>query len=235
MPDVDLLIRTSNEFRISNFLLWQIAYAELHFTPVLWPDFNRQELFSALRVYQGRHRRFGAVATAEPTGADRRPSGRRGRTTWGGWGRCTSGPGSGPGWPGWWGSPRRGWTARWWWPMPVGSWWGWPRGGVRRHRLGRGRGRGPGAPPGRLGGALTEAIVAYLEDRGVATVLLHATALGRPVYERLGFVPETAYLTLTGPTLPRSARPRVRPGRTVDLEAVVALDGAATGEDRRRC
>jgi undecaprenyl diphosphate synthase len=69
MPDVDLLIRTSNEFRISNFLLWQIAYAELHFTPVLWPDFNRQELFNALRVYQGRHRRFGAVATPEPTGA----------------------------------------------------------------------------------------------------------------------------------------------------------------------
>jgi hypothetical protein len=86
-----------------------------------------------------------------------------------------------------------------------------------------------------LGGALTEAIVAFLEDRGVATVLLHATALGRPVYERLGFVPETAYLTLTGPTLPRSARgPRVRPGRAADLEAVVALDGAATGEDRRR-
>jgi ribosomal protein S18 acetylase RimI-like enzyme len=86
-----------------------------------------------------------------------------------------------------------------------------------------------------LGGDLTEAIIAYLEDRGVATVLLHATALGRPVYERLGFVPETAYLTLTGPTLPRSARgPRVRPGRTADLEAVVALDGVATGEDRRR-
>jgi hypothetical protein len=62
MPDVDLLIRTSNEYRISNFLLWQIAYAELHFTPVLWPDFNRHELFEALRIYQGRHRRFGAVA-----------------------------------------------------------------------------------------------------------------------------------------------------------------------------
>jgi undecaprenyl diphosphate synthase len=69
MPDVDLLIRTSNEHRISNFLLWQIAYAELVFTPVLWPDFNRQELFRALRVYQGRHRRFGAVAGADP-GAD---------------------------------------------------------------------------------------------------------------------------------------------------------------------
>ena len=51
MPDVDLLIRTSNEYRISNFLLWQIAYAELHFTPVLWPDFNRHELFEALRIY----------------------------------------------------------------------------------------------------------------------------------------------------------------------------------------
>jgi undecaprenyl diphosphate synthase len=66
MPDVDLLIRTSNEFRISNFLLWQIAYAELHFTPVLWPDFNRQELFKALRAYQGRHRRFGAVPDQAP-------------------------------------------------------------------------------------------------------------------------------------------------------------------------
>ncbi|MDF2744030.1 MAG: family N-acetyltransferase, partial [Actinomycetia bacterium] len=50
-----------------------------------------------------------------------------------------------------------------------------------------------------LGGALTEAIVVFLEDRGVATVLLHATALGRPVYERHGFLPETAYLTLTSP------------------------------------
>jgi ribosomal protein S18 acetylase RimI-like enzyme len=93
----------------------------------------------------------------------------------------------------------------------------------------------PGHRRAGLGGALTEAIIAFLEDRGVATVLLHATALGRPVYERLGFVPETAYLTLTGPTLPRSARgPRVRPGRAADLGAVVALDGAATGEDRRR-
>ncbi len=67
MPDVDLLIRTSNEHRISNFLLWQIAYAELYFTPVLWPDFNRQHLFAALRDYQGRSRRFGAVdSSAEP-------------------------------------------------------------------------------------------------------------------------------------------------------------------------
>ena len=62
MPDVDLLIRTSNEHRISNFLLWQIAYAELYFTPVLWPDFDRKDLFAALADYQGRSRRFGAVA-----------------------------------------------------------------------------------------------------------------------------------------------------------------------------
>jgi undecaprenyl diphosphate synthase len=61
MPDVDLLIRSGGEQRISNFLLWQIAYAELYFTPVLWPDFNRQELFRALREYQTRQRRFGAV------------------------------------------------------------------------------------------------------------------------------------------------------------------------------
>jgi GNAT superfamily N-acetyltransferase len=86
-----------------------------------------------------------------------------------------------------------------------------------------------------LGGALTEAIVEFLEGHGVATVLLHATALGRPVYERLGFVPETAYLTLSGPTRPRPpGGPPVRPGRSADLGAVLALDLAATGEDRRR-
>jgi ribosomal protein S18 acetylase RimI-like enzyme len=86
-----------------------------------------------------------------------------------------------------------------------------------------------------LGGALTEAIVEFLEGRGVATVLLHATALGRPVYERLGFVPETAYVTLSGPTLARaSTGAMVRAGRAADLAAVVALDRAATGEDRRR-
>jgi undecaprenyl diphosphate synthase len=66
MPDVDLLIRTSNEHRISNFLLWQIAYAELYFTPVLWPDFDRKQLFAALLDYQGRSRRFGAVPDAAP-------------------------------------------------------------------------------------------------------------------------------------------------------------------------
>ena len=86
-----------------------------------------------------------------------------------------------------------------------------------------------------LGGALTEAVIAFLEGRVAATVLLHATALGRPVYERLGFVPETAYLTLGGPTLPRlPAEPPLRAGRPADLEAVLALDRAATGEDRRR-
>jgi ribosomal protein S18 acetylase RimI-like enzyme len=86
-----------------------------------------------------------------------------------------------------------------------------------------------------LGGALTGAIVEFLEASGVATVLLHATALGRPVYERLGFVAETAYLTLVGPARPGSASaPPVRPGRAADLAAVLALDLTATGEDRRR-
>jgi undecaprenyl diphosphate synthase len=66
LPDVDLFIRTSNEQRISNFLLWQIAYAELLFTPVLWPDFNRQELFAAIREFQQRQRRFGAVDADAP-------------------------------------------------------------------------------------------------------------------------------------------------------------------------
>jgi undecaprenyl diphosphate synthase len=58
-PDPDLLIRTSGEMRVSNFLLWQIAYAELHVTPVLWPDFRRDELLRALADFQGRERRFG--------------------------------------------------------------------------------------------------------------------------------------------------------------------------------
>jgi undecaprenyl diphosphate synthase len=62
-PDPDLLIRTSGEVRISNFLLWQIAYAEIHVTPVLWPDFGRCDLFEALLDYQGRDRRFGRVST----------------------------------------------------------------------------------------------------------------------------------------------------------------------------
>jgi GNAT superfamily N-acetyltransferase len=93
----------------------------------------------------------------------------------------------------------------------------------------------PGHRRAGLGGTLTEAIVEFLEGRGVTTVLLHATALGRPVYERLGFVPEAAYLTLTGPTRPPSPGDRsLRAGRQSDLAAVLALDLAATGEDRRR-
>ncbi|MGJ8683769.1 MAG: isoprenyl transferase [Nonlabens sp.] len=62
MPDVDLLIRTSGEQRISNFLLWQIAYAELYFTEVLWPDFRKEHLIEALRNYQDRERRFGKTS-----------------------------------------------------------------------------------------------------------------------------------------------------------------------------
>lgn len=58
-PEVDLLIRTSNEFRISNFMLWDIAYSELYFTPVLWPDFDAEELNKAIVEYQNRDRRFG--------------------------------------------------------------------------------------------------------------------------------------------------------------------------------
>lgn len=61
VPDPDLLIRTSGEMRTSNFLLWQAAYAELWFTPVLWPDFTREHLFEAIRDYQKRDRRFGRV------------------------------------------------------------------------------------------------------------------------------------------------------------------------------
>lgn len=61
MPDPDLLIRTSGEHRISNFLLWELAYAELYFTETLWPDFRREQLFEAIRDYQRRERRFGRV------------------------------------------------------------------------------------------------------------------------------------------------------------------------------
>jgi undecaprenyl diphosphate synthase len=60
-PDPDLLIRTSGELRISNFMLWQLAYTELHITPVLWPDFTREHLFHAILDYQRRERRFGRV------------------------------------------------------------------------------------------------------------------------------------------------------------------------------
>ena len=62
LPDVDLLIRTSGEHRISNFLLWQIAYAELFFTDVLWPDFTEENLYEAIISYQKRERRFGKTS-----------------------------------------------------------------------------------------------------------------------------------------------------------------------------
>jgi undecaprenyl diphosphate synthase len=63
MPDPDLMIRTSGEYRISNFLLWELAYSELVFTDVLWPDFRREHLFDAVRQFQSRDRRFGGVRT----------------------------------------------------------------------------------------------------------------------------------------------------------------------------
>lgn len=62
MPDPELLIRTSGETRISNFLLWQIAYAELYFTPTLWPDFRREHLYEAIINFQNRERRFGKTS-----------------------------------------------------------------------------------------------------------------------------------------------------------------------------
>lgn len=62
LPDLDLLIRTSGEFRISNFLLWQIAYTELYVTETLWPDFDRTELLKAIADYQARERRFGMTS-----------------------------------------------------------------------------------------------------------------------------------------------------------------------------
>jgi undecaprenyl diphosphate synthase len=62
IPDPELLIRTSGEARLSNFLLWQVAYAELYFTPVFWPDFGQKELFEAILSYQNRERRFGRIS-----------------------------------------------------------------------------------------------------------------------------------------------------------------------------
>jgi undecaprenyl diphosphate synthase len=66
LPDPDLLIRTSGELRISNFLLWQIAYAEIYVTETLWPDFRRAELYTALADYQKRERRYGGLAAERP-------------------------------------------------------------------------------------------------------------------------------------------------------------------------
>jgi undecaprenyl diphosphate synthase len=62
MPDPELLIRTSGEYRISNYLLWQIAYSELYFTPKLWPDFRKEDLFEAIHDFQKRERRFGLTS-----------------------------------------------------------------------------------------------------------------------------------------------------------------------------
>ncbi len=65
IPDPDLLIRTSGELRLSNYLLWQLAYSELYVTDCLWPDFNREELLEAIRQYNKRERRFGGVTKTE--------------------------------------------------------------------------------------------------------------------------------------------------------------------------
>lgn len=62
IPDPELLIRTSGEMRVSNFLLWQIAYTEIYFTDVLWPDFRKEDLFKAILSYQSRERRFGRIS-----------------------------------------------------------------------------------------------------------------------------------------------------------------------------
>ena len=62
MPDPDLLIRTSGEYRVSNFLLWQLAYAELYITPIYWPDFRKEDYMKALKAYQVRERRYGATS-----------------------------------------------------------------------------------------------------------------------------------------------------------------------------
>ncbi len=69
MPDPDLVIRTSGELRVSNFLLWQIAYAELHFTPVRWPEFTRAHFLAALEDFARRERRFGGVGARESVAA----------------------------------------------------------------------------------------------------------------------------------------------------------------------
>ena len=63
MPDPELLIRTSGELRLSNYLLWQLAYTEFYVTKTLWPDFDRWELLRAIHSYQGRNRRFGGVVS----------------------------------------------------------------------------------------------------------------------------------------------------------------------------
>ena len=67
MPDPDLIIRTSGELRLSNFLIWQAAYAEFYFTEVLWPDFNKEDLHKAILEYQNRKRRMGGTTSSDLT------------------------------------------------------------------------------------------------------------------------------------------------------------------------
>ena len=69
-PDPDLLIRTGGEERISNFMLWQISYSELYFTPVLWPDFHHEQFYDAIVDYQSRERRFGKTSAQVQAEAD---------------------------------------------------------------------------------------------------------------------------------------------------------------------
>lgn len=70
LPDPDLVIRTSGEYRLSNFLIWQSAYSEMYFTPVLWPDFGERDLLEAVADYQGRERRFGRVDVSDAAGGE---------------------------------------------------------------------------------------------------------------------------------------------------------------------
>ncbi len=74
LPDPDLLIRTSGEMRISNFLLWEIAYAEIFVTPKCWPEFTRADLYEALQTFAGRERRFGMTSAQVSQGSEQQPS-----------------------------------------------------------------------------------------------------------------------------------------------------------------
>ena len=94
VPDPDLVIRTSGEFRVSNFLLWELAYSELVFTDVLWPDFRREHLFEAVREFQARDRRYGT--TGPPRGRDPELGGRW-RGLYRDEGRCPADPQAGRG------------------------------------------------------------------------------------------------------------------------------------------
>jgi undecaprenyl diphosphate synthase len=73
LPPLELVIRTSGELRISNFLLWEAAYAELYFSSAMWPDFRRQDLYAALDAYAGRERRFGLTGSQIESGGDLAP------------------------------------------------------------------------------------------------------------------------------------------------------------------